>query len=203
MVCFKNAKPSKADYRHFNIKTVVGPDDFASMYEVVTRRYKRLTEEGQPLPKLIVIDGGKGQLSSSCEALKDLNLYGQIPIIGIAKRLEEIYYPEDSLPLYIEKKSESLKLLQWVRNEAHRFAITFHRDQRSRQHTKSALLDIKGVGAKTADKVYRHYKSLTNVDLENPQELYNVAGKKAGSRFWPISKMPKEKANQIPRKKMR
>ncbi|MBC8112019.1 MAG: excinuclease ABC subunit C, partial [Verrucomicrobia bacterium] len=132
MVCFKNAFPSKKDYRHFNIKTVFGPDDFASMNEIVGRRYARLLNENSPLPDLIIVDGGKGQLSAAIEALEKLGIYGQIPIIGIAKRLEEIYFPGDSLPLYISKKSESLKLIQRIRDEAHRFAITFHRDQRSR-----------------------------------------------------------------------
>ena len=145
-VVFKNGKPSKRDYRHFNIKTVEGPDDFASMYEVLTRRYKRLVEEKQSLPQLIIIDGGKGQLSSSVQALKDLDLYGKIAIVGIAKRLEEIYYPGDSLPLYINKKSESLKIIQHMRDEAHRFGITHHRNRRSKGTIVSKLTEIKGIG---------------------------------------------------------
>jgi excinuclease ABC subunit C len=145
MVCFKNGTASKKEYRHYNIKTVTGPDDFASMREVVFRRYKRLLNEQENLPDLIVIDGGKGQLSAACEALKELNLYGEIPIIGIAKRLEEIYFPSDSIPIHIDKKSESLMLLQRIRDEAHRFAITFHRDKRSKNNLKSKLEDIPGI----------------------------------------------------------
>ncbi|HLP22344.1 MAG TPA: excinuclease ABC subunit UvrC [Chitinophagales bacterium] len=175
-VVFKNAKPSKKDYRHFNIRTVEGPDDFASMHEVITRRYKRLMEEDQPLPQLIIVDGGKGQLSSAVDALKQLGLYGRIPIVGIAKRLEEIYFPEDTLPLYINKKSESLKLIQQMRDEAHRFGITHHRDRRSKTQATSALTEIKGIGDKTFElllKKYRSVKKLKEVPLE---ELSQVIG---------------------------
>ncbi|MDR0230531.1 MAG: excinuclease ABC subunit UvrC [Dysgonamonadaceae bacterium] len=148
-VVFKNGKPSKKDYRHFNVRTVDGPNDFQSMYECVYRRYERLKTENEPLPQLIVVDGGKGQLSSAVQALKNLDLYGKIAIIGIAERLEEIYFPNDSIPLYLDKNSESLKLIQQLRDEAHRFAITFHRKKRSKQQTKSELDEIKGIGEKT------------------------------------------------------
>lgn len=177
MVCFKNGKPSKKDYRHFHIKTVEGPNDFASMDEIVTRRYTRLVAEQQPLPNLIVIDGGKGQLSAACEALKRINLYGQIPIVGIAKRLEEIYYPEDPLPLYIEKKSEGLRLIQQIRDETHRFAITFHRDTRSRNSIKGKLDGVKGIGLATSEKVLKHFKSLKNITPDRYQELEQLIGK--------------------------
>ena len=177
MVCFKNGKPSKKDYRHFHIKTVIGPDDFASMDEIVTRRYTRLVAEEQPLPKLIIIDGGKGQLSAACEALKRVGVYGKIPIVGIAKRLEEIYYPEDPLPLYIEKKSEGLRLIQQIRDETHRFAITFHRDTRSKNSIKSRLEGIKGIGLNTADKVYKHFKSFKNITPDRLPELEALIGK--------------------------
>ncbi|MDN5204061.1 excinuclease ABC subunit UvrC [Fulvivirgaceae bacterium BMA10] len=176
MVCFRNGKPAKRDYRKYHIKTVVGPDDFASMYEVNYRRYKRLIEENQPLPDLIVIDGGKGQLNAACDALKALNVYGQIPIIGIAKRLEEIYYPEDQYPLHIDKKSESLVLLQKLRDEAHRFAITFHRNQRSKNSFKSELDDIKGIGSKTIDKLLAKFKSVKKVREASLKELETVVG---------------------------
>ncbi len=177
MVCFKNGKPSKKDYRHFHIKTVIGPDDFASMDEIVSRRYARLVAEEQPLPKLIIIDGGKGQLSAACEALKRVGVYGKIPIVGIAKRLEEIYYPEDPLPLYIEKKSEGLRLIQQIRDETHRFAITFHRDTRSKNSIKSRLEGIKGIGLNTADKVYKHFKSFKNITPDRLPELEALIGK--------------------------
>ena len=176
MVCFKNAKPSKKDYRHYNIKTVIGPNDFASMKEIVGRRYKRLVEEEASLPDLVIVDGGKGQLSSAVEALKELNLYGKIPIVGIAKRLEEIYYPEDSFPLHIEKKSESLKLIQQLRDEAHRFAITFHRKKRSLKTFKTELEDIPGIGKKTADKLLGHFKSVRKVMNASLEELNEQVG---------------------------
>ena len=143
MVRFVDGKPEKKGYRHFNIKTVEGPNDFASMKEIVWRRYKRILDESAKLPDLIVVDGGKGQLSSACEALKELNIYGQVPIIGIAKKLEEIYYPEDPFPLHINKKSQGLLLLQQIRDEAHRFAITFHRQKRSKGQLKT---EIRGIG---------------------------------------------------------
>jgi len=162
-VVFKNAKPSKKDYRKFNIKTVVGPDDFASMKEVVSRRYKRLKEENQPLPQLVIIDGGKGQLSAAYEIIKDLGLDGKITLIGIAKRLEEIYFPEDSIPLYINKKSETLKLIQQLRNEAHRFAITFHRDQRSKNALGTELTNIQGIGEKISKELLTHFGSVKRI----------------------------------------
>lgn len=177
MVCFKNGKPSKKDYRHYHIKTVVGPDDFASMAEVTFRRYKRQLEENEALPDLIVIDGGKGQLSASCESLKALNLYGKIPIVGIAKRLEEIYYPEDQYPLHIDKKSESLILLQKIRDEAHRFAITFHRNVRSKKSFNTQLENIKGVGEQTTNKLLKHFKTLSRIKEAPLNDLENLIGK--------------------------
>ena len=175
MVCFKNGKPSKKDYRHYNIKTVIGSDDFASMYEVVRRRYSRRHENNKK-PKLILIDGGKGQLSSAVNALKDIDLYGQIPIIGIAKRLEEIYFPEDQYPLHISKKSPSLKLLQQLRNEAHRFAITFHRQKRSIHSLNTALEGISGIGKKTTDTLLTTYKSVHKVKAASKEELTQIIG---------------------------
>jgi excinuclease ABC subunit C len=177
MVCFKEGKASNKDYRHYQIKTVIGPNDFASMHEVVTRRYTRLIEEKAALPDLIVVDGGKGQLSSACDALKALGLYGQIPIIGIAKRLEEIYFPEDSVPLYIDKKSESLKLIQQIRDEAHRFAITYHRDLRSRTSIVSELENIDGIGKKTAALLLKNFKSVKAVREATDEQLGEVVGK--------------------------
>ncbi|HNH61347.1 MAG TPA: excinuclease ABC subunit UvrC, partial [Cyclobacteriaceae bacterium] len=177
MVRFVNGKPDKKGYRHFNIKTVEGPNDFASMKEIVYRRYFRLVHEDQPLPDLILIDGGKGQLSSACEALKELNLYGKIPIAGIAKKLEEIYYPEDSLPLMINKRSPGLKLLQFVRDEAHRFAITFHRQKRSKTFLKTEIEELKGVGKATTEKLLRHFKSVKKVKEASQEELEAVVGK--------------------------
>ncbi|WP_066835353.1 excinuclease ABC subunit UvrC [Rufibacter ruber] len=177
MVCFRNAKPSKKDYRHFHIKTVVGPDDFASMYEVVTRRYRRLLEEGASLPQLVIIDGGKGQLGMAVKALKDLGIYGQVAIVGIAKRLEEIFYPGDSFPLYIDKKSESLKLIQRLRNEAHRFAITFHRSRRDAGTLQTELTQIKGLGPATAEKLLSKFKSVKKIASLSQEELEVEVGK--------------------------
>lgn len=176
MVCFKNAKPSKKDYRHFNIKTVEGPNDFASMHEIVHRRYKRLIEEAIPLPQLIVIDGGKGQLGAAVDALKELGIYGQVAICSIAKRLEEIYFPEDPLPLYINKKSESLRVIQQLRDEAHRFAITFHRQKRSKSAIKSELDDIKGIGRATASNLLKAFKSVKNIRNASIEALTEVVG---------------------------
>ena len=176
MVCFLNGKPAVKEYRHFHIKTVEGPNDFASMKEIVMRRYKRLLEEEKPFPKLVVIDGGKGQLSSAVEALKELGLYGKMPIIGIAKRLEEIYFPEDSYPIHIDKKSESLKLLQRIRDEAHRFAITFHRKVRSKNAFGTQLTAIPGIGENTADKLLKHFKSVKKIKEATEQELSEVIG---------------------------
>ncbi|QMU26894.1 excinuclease ABC subunit UvrC [Adhaeribacter radiodurans] len=177
MVCFRNAKPSKKDYRHFHIKTVVGPDDFASMYEIVTRRYRRLIDEGTPLPQLIVIDGGKGQLGMAVKALKDLGIYTKVAVISIAKRLEEIFYPGDTLPLYIDKKSESLRLLQRIRNEAHRFGITFHRDRRDAGTLKTEITDIKGLGPTTAQKLLTKYRSVKKIKELSEAELVAEIGK--------------------------
>lgn len=177
MVCFINGQPSARDYRHFIPKTVVGPDDFATMREVVFRRYSRLLEEKAELPNLIIIDGGKGQLSAACESLKELGLYGQIPIIGIAKRLEEIYFPEDTLPLYIDKKSESLKLIQRCRDEAHRFGITHHRNRRSNNFLISSLESAEGIGKNTATKVLQHFKTISNIKNASEEELVQLIGK--------------------------
>ena len=175
-VVFKNAQPSKKDYRKFNIKTVVGPDDFASMKEVVYRRYKRLKEEASPLPQLVIIDGGKGQLSAAYEIMVDLGLDKKITLIGIAKRLEEIYFPGDSIPLYINKKSESLKLIQQLRNEAHRFAINFHRDQRSKNALGTELTNIPGIGEKTAEKLLKTFNSVKNLKTKSEGEISSIIG---------------------------
>jgi len=175
-VVFKNGKPSKKEYRKFNIKTVVGPDDFASMEEVVYRRYKRLKEEGKPLPQLIVIDGGKGQLSSALNSLDALELRGKIAIIGIAKRLEELFYPEDPIPLYLDKKSETLRIIQQLRNEAHRFGISFHRDKRSKEALDSALQTIPGIGEKTVLELLKHFKSIKRIEKASFDQLKQVIG---------------------------
>lgn len=175
-VVFKNGKPSKRDYRHFNIKTVVGPDDFASMIEVLTRRYSRLLEEGQPLPQLVVVDGGKGQLSSAVEAFDRLGIRGKVALVGIAKRLEEIYFPGDSVPLYIDKNSESLRVIQQLRDEAHRFGITHHRNRRSKGQTVSALDSIKGVGEKTRTALLTHFKSLKRLREASEADVAAVVG---------------------------
>jgi excinuclease ABC subunit C len=176
-VVFKDGKPSKRDYRHFNIKTVEGPDDFASMEEVIYRRYKRLQEEEQPLPQLIVIDGGKGQLGAAMTSIEKLGLRGKIAVISIAKRLEEIYYPGDSIPMYIDKKSETLRIIQHMRNEAHRFGITHHRKRRSKGAIGSSLMEIEGIGEKTAQELLRHFKSLKRVKEASLEELEKVIGK--------------------------
>ncbi|MDX5480040.1 MAG: excinuclease ABC subunit C, partial [Cyclobacteriaceae bacterium] len=176
MVCFLNGKPAVKEYRHYHIKTVEGPNDFARMTEVVGRRYKRLLEEDKPLPKLIVIDGGKGQLSSAVEALKALNIYGKVPIIGIAKRLEEIYFPGDQYPIHIDKKSESLRLLQRVRDEAHRFAITFHRNVRSKKAFGTQLEEVESIGKQTAEKLLKHFKSIKKIKEASEEELTAVIG---------------------------
>jgi excinuclease ABC subunit C len=178
MVSFKNGKPSKKDYRHFNIKTVVGANDFDSMYEIVYRRYKRCLEENLPLPKLIIVDGGKGQLSAACNALKDLGIYGKSPIIGIAKRLEEIFFPGDTEPVYIDKKSESLRLIQFIRNETHRFAITFHRNKRSQNPLKSELNKIEGIGEKTFHKLLNEFKTVSNIRNASIEAIANIIGLK-------------------------
>lgn len=182
-VVFKNAKPAKKDYRKYNIKTVEGPDDFASMTEVVGRRYKRLIEEEQPLPQLIIIDGGKGQVSAAMKAIRELELEDKLVVVGVAKKLEEIFFPGDSIPLYINKKSESLKLIQQLRNEAHRFAITFHRDKRSQRFTKSSLIDIPGVGKTTSQKLLKHFKSIKRMKAATEEEMADVVGKKLAGKL--------------------
>jgi excinuclease ABC subunit C len=175
-VVFRNGKPSKKDYRHFNIKTVEGPDDFASMEEVVYRRYKRLLEEKQSLPQLIIIDGGKGQLSSALKSLDNLNLRGKIAIIGIAKRLEELFYPNDPIPLYLDKKSETLKIIQQLRNEAHRFGIEHHRNKRSKTALNTELETIPGIGEKTIVELLKHFKSVKRISYAKLDELEVVVG---------------------------
>lgn len=177
MVCFRNGKPYKSDYRHFNIKTVEGPDDFASMEEVVYRRYKRMLNEKIPLPQLIVIDGGKGQLSSAVKSLDKLGLRGKISIIGIAKKLEEIYFPGDSVPLYIDKRSETLKIIQHARNEAHRFGITHHRNKRAKATVKTELTDIKGISYKSSQQLLWKFRSVKKVKEASEEELAEAIGK--------------------------
>ena len=183
MVRFVDGKADKKGYRHFNIKTVTGPDDFASMKEIVGRRYKRIMEEQGEYPHLIIVDGGKGQLSSACEALQELGLYGKIPIVGIAKKLEEIYYPEDPLPLLISKKSPALLLIQRIRDEAHRFAITFHRQKRSKSTFVTEIESIPGIGKKTADKLLAHFKSVKKIKEASIDELITVVGKVAAEKL--------------------
>jgi excinuclease ABC subunit C len=183
MVYFKDGKPFKKGYRHFNIKTVTGPNDFDSMHEIVFRRYKRVLEEGAPLPRLIIIDGGKGQLTAACKALNELGMYGQVPVIGIAKRLEEIYFPEDKDPLHISKKSESLRLIQKIRDEAHRFAITFHRQKRSKSLINSKLSEIPGVGPKIYEKLLRRFKSLSGIKNASLEELSEITGEKLAGKI--------------------
>ena len=177
-VVFKKAKPSKKDYRHFHIKTVVGPDDFASMREIVTRRYTRLLEEKAPLPQLIIIDGGKGQLNAATEVLRELNLLGKITIVGLAKRLEEIFYPGDPFPLVLDKTSETLKVIQHLRDEAHRFGITFHRHMRSKGQIVSELDAIKGIGEKTKEALLKKYKSVKRIREAPSAELEELIGKR-------------------------
>lgn len=175
-VVFRNAKPSKREYRHFNVKTVIGPDDFSTMEEVVFRRYKRLLHENARLPQLVIIDGGKGQLSSAMKSIDALGLRGKLVIIGIAKKLEEIYFPEDPVPLHINKKSESLKLIQQLRNEAHRFGISFHRNQRSRSMIRTELNEIQGIGEKTAQKLLSHFGSVKQIQSADSEEIKNLVG---------------------------
>ena len=182
-VVFKDGKPSKKDYRHFNVKTVDGPNDFASMEEIVYRRYRRLLEEDQPLPQLIIIDGGKGQLSSALKSLERLGLRGKIAIISIAERLEELYYPGDNVPLYLDKKSETLKVIQYLRNEAHRFGISFHRDQRSKSALHSSLDEIPGIGEKTRETLLQHFKSVKRIKEADASELAAVVGKSRAEKI--------------------
>jgi excinuclease ABC subunit C len=177
MVCFKNTKPDKSEYRHYNIKSVEGPNDFASMEEIIHRRYKRLLEEHSPLPQLIIIDGGKGQLSAALKSLEKLGLHGKITIIGIAKKLEEIYYPNDPLPMYLDKKSETLRIIQQMRDEAHRFGITHHRRKREKGSIKAILTEIEGIGFSTNQVLLRKFKSVKNIQLATLVELQEVIGK--------------------------
>jgi excinuclease ABC subunit C len=183
-VVFRNAKPSKKDYRHFNVKTVVGPDDFASMEEAVGRRYRRMLDENQPLPQLIIIDGGKGQLGAALKALETLGLRGKIAIIGIAKRLEEIFFPGDSIPIYLDKRSESLKVIQHLRNEAHRFGITHHRNRRSKGAFVSELTSIEGVGPKTHEELMKAFKTVSKIKEANLESLSSVIGQAKGKIVW-------------------
>ena len=183
-VVFKKGLPSKKDYRHYNIKTVVGPDDYASMEEIVLRRYKRLLNEKKSLPQLIVIDGGKGQLSSAIKSLKELKVYGKIAIIGIAKRLEEIYFPNDNTPIYLDKRSSSLKIIQQLRNEAHRFAINHHRKKRSISSTSSELEKIDGIGPKTVEKIIQNFGSFKNLMTSKRSEIEELIGKEKTSKLF-------------------
>jgi len=189
MVVFTNGKPDKQEYRHFNIKTVEGPNDFASMEEVIYRRYKRVLEEEKPLPNLIVIDGGKGQLSATVTSLEKLGLRGKISVIGIAKRLEEIYYPGDPLPLYIDKKSETLRIIQQIRDEAHRFGITHHRQRREKGTIKTQLTGIEGIGEATAQALLRKFKSVKNIQKATLEEIQAVVGKVKGKTVFDNLKM--------------
>jgi excinuclease ABC subunit C len=175
-VVFRNARPSKSDYRHFNIKTVSGPDDFSSMEEIVFRRYRRMIEENQKLPQLVIIDGGKGQLSSAMKSIDKLGLREKVTVIGIAKKLEEIYFPGDSIPIYLDKNSISLKIIQHLRNEAHRFGINFHRDKRSSDMIKSDLDQIKGVGPKTKEILLKHFESVEKIKEASKEELEKLVG---------------------------
>jgi len=176
-VVFKNGKSSKADYRHFNVKTVEGPDDFATMKEVVHRRYSRLLKENQPLPQLIVIDGGKGQLGAALEVIDELDLRGKIAIIGLAKRIEEVFYPGDTKAILLDRRSETLKLLQQMRDEAHRFGITHHRNKRSKSSIQSELDTIKGIGPKTKEKLLKDFKTISNIKSVSEEELIESVGK--------------------------
>ena len=182
-VVFKNAKPSKSDYRIFNIQSVVGPDDFASMREAIYRRYARLIQEEQPLPQLLIIDGGKGQLSSAMESLDLLGLRGKIAVIGIAKRLEEIFFPGDSIPIYLDKRSESLKIIQHLRNEAHRYGLSKHRQRRSKGAIHSELENIAGVGKKTIEKLLQHFSSVARIKLATQKEIEQVVGEKIAEKI--------------------
>jgi excinuclease ABC subunit C len=180
MVCFKNTKPDKSEYRHFNIKSVEGPNDFASMEEIILRRYKRLLDEQKPLPQLIVVDGGKGQLSAAMKSLDALGLSGKMTVIGIAKRLEEIYYPNDSLPMYLDKKSETLRIIQQMRDEAHRFGITHHRRKREKATMSPQLMEIEGIGYTYNQKLLWKFKSVKNIRSASLKELQEVVGKAKG-----------------------
>jgi excinuclease ABC subunit C len=176
MVVFKNGKPAASEYRHYNIKTVSGPDDYASMEEVVYRRYKRLVEENKPLPQLIVIDGGRGQLNSAKESLEKLELFGKIHLISIAKKLEEIYLPDDGIPLHISKKSETMKVLTHIRDEAHRFGITHHRNKRSEETIKTELTSIPGIGPLTIQKLLDEFKSVEGIRNATAEAIQAMIG---------------------------
>jgi excinuclease ABC subunit C len=175
-VVFRNAKPSKKEYRHYHVKTVEGPDDFASMEEIISRRYRRLLEENKALPELIIIDGGKGQLNAAVRSLEKLNLRGKMAIVGVAKKLEELYFPGDKIPLYIDKNSETLKVIQHLRNEAHRFGISFHRNVRSKGMTRSELDMIKGIGPKTKQKLFQHFLSVDGIRNAGFESLEQIVG---------------------------
>ena len=183
-VVFKNGKPAKKDYRHFNVKTVNGPDDFATMREIVFRRYKRMLKEKQSLPQLIIIDGGKGQLSAALDALEELNLRGKVAIVGIAKKLEEIFFPGDQFPIYIDKRSESLKVIQFMRNEAHRFGISHHRNKRSSEAIKSELDVLNGIGEKTKEVLFKEFKTIKNMRSKSLEELVIIIGKAKGIKLF-------------------
>jgi excinuclease ABC subunit C len=182
-VVFRNGRPSKKDYRHFNIKSVSGPDDFSSIEEVVYRRYKRMVEEKQGLPQLVIIDGGKGQLSSALKSVNKLGLRDKITIIGIAKKLEEIYFPGDNVPIYLDKNTFSLKIIQQIRNEAHRFGINFHRDKRSSGMLKSDLDDIEGIGPRTKELLLKKLGSVKNIGKASQEELESLIGKNKASKL--------------------
>jgi excinuclease ABC subunit C len=198
-VVFKNAKPSKKDYRHYNIKTVTGPDDFASMKEVVHRRYRRLRDEGEPLPQLVIIDGGKGQLSHSMESIDLLGLRGKMTVVGIAKRLEEIYFPDDPVPIHINKKSESLRLIQQCRDEAHRFSLRHHRNKRSIGMTQSELLNIPGVGEKTVQKLIGHFGSTKKVKNALASEIAEVTNLSTAKKVMDYFRRQEVAAGEVPR----
>ena len=182
-VVFRDGKPSKKEYRHFNIKTVVGADDFASMREIITRRYTRLVEEGAELPDLIIVDGGKGQLSSAYAVLCELGLQNKIPIVGLAKRLEEVYYPDDPMPYYLSRTGEPLKVVCHIRDEAHRFGITFHRNKRSNALVHSSLESIEGIGQKSIELLYRHFKTLSKIKSASLESLAQIVGQSRATKI--------------------
>ncbi len=190
MVCFKNVKPDKSEYRHFNIKTVEGPNDFASMEEIIFRRYKRLIDEEKPLPQLIIVDGGKGQLSATLASLNKLGLSGKMTVIGIAKKLEEIYYPNDSMPMYLDKKSETLRVIQQMRDEAHRFGITHHRRRREKATLSPRLMEIRGIGFNINQKLLWKFKSVKNIKMASLEELQEVIGKAKGKVVYDYFQAP-------------
>ena len=196
MPVFIDGKPAKKEYRHFNVKTVVGPDDFATMEEVILRRYSRVLEENLPMPQLIVIDGGKGQLGAAVQSLRKLNLMGKVAIIGIAKRLEEIYFPGDPLPLYLDKRSETLKIIQQIRDESHRFGITHHRNKRSRETFKTELNEIKGISSKTAEKLLIELKSVKNIKEASLEEMEKVIGASKAKLVYDFFNAPQSKPDE-------